>query len=128
MHAPVLHPTQHGVPSGETKEASLAGAGTLTLEMTALSALTGDDRFARAAERAVAALHSKQVAAPLTLRSWCCMQPQQCREIAVLPFITSPLVMLCNRGSAASRCTRLRRARFHSRPAPRVRAAAAVDG
>lgn len=35
-----------GVPEGETMEASLAGAGSLTLEFSVLSALTGDARFA----------------------------------------------------------------------------------
>lgn len=35
-----------GVPPGETVEASVAGAGSLTLEFSVLSALTGDGRFA----------------------------------------------------------------------------------
>ncbi|KAG5192690.1 hypothetical protein JKP88DRAFT_261708 [Tribonema minus] len=46
-----------GVPAGEIEEASLAGAGTLTLEMTALSALSGRQEYGQAAHRAVLALH-----------------------------------------------------------------------
>lgn len=45
-----------GVPSGETKVASLAGAGTLTLEFELLSRLTGDPSFGKAAKRATRAL------------------------------------------------------------------------
>ncbi|CAM9806758.1 unnamed protein product, partial [Discosporangium mesarthrocarpum] len=49
-----------GVPPGETSIASLAGAGSLTLEFTALSALTGDRRFAEAAEGAVKELYRRR--------------------------------------------------------------------
>lgn len=41
-----------GVPKGETTVASLAGAGTLTLEFELLSRLTGDDSFGKAAKMA----------------------------------------------------------------------------
>jgi mannosidase alpha-like ER degradation enhancer 2 len=46
----------HGVPQGETTIASLAGAGTLTLELETLSKLTGDPRFGKVAKRAMRAL------------------------------------------------------------------------
>lgn len=46
----------HGVPAGETEVSNLAGAGSLTLEFSALSALTGDWRFSFAAEGAVKAI------------------------------------------------------------------------
>jgi Glycosyl hydrolase family 47 len=46
----------NGVPSGETTVASLAGGGTLSLEMELLSRLTGDIRFGRAAKLAMRAL------------------------------------------------------------------------
>ena len=46
----------HGVPSGETTVASLAGGGTLSLEMELLSRLTGDLRFGRAAKLAIRGL------------------------------------------------------------------------
>ena len=45
-----------GVPTGETTIASLAGGGTLTLEMELLSRLTNDDRFGKAAKLATRAL------------------------------------------------------------------------
>jgi mannosidase alpha-like ER degradation enhancer 2 len=45
-----------GVPPEESKIASLAGAGTLSLEFTLLSRLTGDDSFGRAAKLATRAL------------------------------------------------------------------------
>jgi ER degradation enhancer, mannosidase alpha-like 2 len=38
-----------GVPVGESQYASLAGAGSLTMEFGMLSALTGNDSFAAAA-------------------------------------------------------------------------------
>lgn len=46
---------RHGVPVNETKVASLAGGGTLTLELGVLSALTGDAKYGRAAAKAAAA-------------------------------------------------------------------------
>jgi hypothetical protein len=46
----------HGVPRGETTIASLAGGGTLSLEMELLSRLTGDLRFGQAAKLAIRAL------------------------------------------------------------------------
>ncbi len=55
----------HGVPPGETTHANTAGAGTLTLEFGMLSRLTGDDRFALAADGAVAALYARR--SPLDL-------------------------------------------------------------
>lgn len=51
---------RHGVPAGEVKVASLAGAGTLVLEFGSLSALTGDRAFADAAFRAMHALHARR--------------------------------------------------------------------
>ncbi|ESL10372.1 mannosyl-oligosaccharide 1,2-alpha-mannosidase IB [Trypanosoma rangeli SC58] len=47
---------RHGVNKLETTIASTAGAGTFLLEMTALSGLTGDDRYERVARRASEAL------------------------------------------------------------------------
>ncbi|ORC89180.1 putative mannosyl-oligosaccharide 1,2-alpha-mannosidase IB [Trypanosoma theileri] len=47
---------RHGVSRTETPIASTAAAGTLLLEMTVLSALTGDDRYMRASRRASEAL------------------------------------------------------------------------
>lgn len=46
----------YGIPSGETPVASLAGGGTLTLEMELLSRLTGDSSFGKAAKLASRAL------------------------------------------------------------------------
>lgn len=46
----------HGIPKGETTVASLAGGGTLSLEMELLSRLTGDLRFGQAAKLAIRAL------------------------------------------------------------------------
>jgi len=46
----------HGVPKGETTVASLAGAGTLTLEFELLSRLTSDKSFGKAAKLATRAL------------------------------------------------------------------------
>ena len=46
----------HGIPQGETTIASLAGGGTLSLEMELLSRLTGDDSFGKAAKLATRAL------------------------------------------------------------------------
>jgi mannosidase alpha-like ER degradation enhancer 2 len=46
----------YGVPPGETPVASLAGGGTLSLEFTLLSRLTGDDRFEAVAKRATRGL------------------------------------------------------------------------
>ena len=45
----------HGVPKGETPIASLAGGGTLTLEMELLSRLTGNNEYGRAAKLATRA-------------------------------------------------------------------------
>ena len=45
-----------GVPKGETEIASLAGAGTLTLEFELLSRLTGDPAFGKAAKRSTRSL------------------------------------------------------------------------
>ena len=50
----------HGVPLGETTVASLAGGGTLTLEMELLSRLSGDDRFGKAAKLASRALFMRR--------------------------------------------------------------------
>lgn len=49
-----------GVPSGETEIASLAGAGTLTLEFELLSRLTGDPSFGLSAKRATRSLWLKR--------------------------------------------------------------------
>ncbi|EEC45766.1 mannosyl-oligosaccharide alpha-1,2-mannosidase, partial [Phaeodactylum tricornutum CCAP 1055/1] len=46
----------YGVPPGETPVASLAGGGTLSLEFTLLSRLTGDDRFEAVGKRATRGL------------------------------------------------------------------------
>jgi mannosidase alpha-like ER degradation enhancer 2 len=46
----------HGIPHGETTIASLAGGGTLTLEMELLSRLTEDESFGKAAKLATRAL------------------------------------------------------------------------
>ncbi|CAM9739383.1 unnamed protein product [Scytosiphon promiscuus] len=51
-----------GVPEGETTISSLAGAGSLTMEFSVLSALTGDGVFAEAAEGAVKALFNHRTA------------------------------------------------------------------
>jgi len=45
----------YGVPKGETTVASLAGGGTLTIEMELLSRLTGDESFGKAAKLATRA-------------------------------------------------------------------------
>lgn len=50
----------HGVPVGETPIASLAGAGTLTLEFELLSRLTGDSSFGKAAKRGTRSLWLKR--------------------------------------------------------------------
>ena len=46
----------YGIPEGETTIASLAGAGTLSIEMELLSRLTGDESFGKAAKLAIRAL------------------------------------------------------------------------
>lgn len=46
----------HGVPAGETKIASLAGAGSLSLEMEVLSRLTGDGVYGRVGRKSVEGL------------------------------------------------------------------------
>ncbi|CAM9824254.1 unnamed protein product, partial [Ectocarpus sp. 8 AP-2014] len=51
---------KRGVPKGETTISSLAGAGSLTVEFSVLSALTGDGVFAEAAEGAVKALFDRR--------------------------------------------------------------------
>eukprot|EP00752_Nemacystus_decipiens_P005748 g5200.t1 len=48
---------KRGVPLGETTVSSLAGAGSLSVEFSVLSALTGDGSFSEAAEGAVKALY-----------------------------------------------------------------------
>ncbi|CAM9934739.1 unnamed protein product, partial [Ectocarpus fasciculatus] len=54
---------KRGVPERETTISSLAGAGSLTVEFSVLSALTGDGVFAEAAEGAVKALFDRRSAA-----------------------------------------------------------------
>jgi hypothetical protein len=51
---------RHGVPRGETPVASLAGAGSLTLEFTLLSRLTGEPLFGASAQAAALALHARR--------------------------------------------------------------------
>ncbi|CAM9853566.1 unnamed protein product [Ascophyllum nodosum] len=51
---------ESGVPDGETPISSLAGAGSLTIEFSVLSALTGDGVFAEVAEGAVKALFDRR--------------------------------------------------------------------
>ncbi|GLE03772.1 hypothetical protein PINS_up012674 [Pythium insidiosum] len=51
---------RRGVPEGETPVASTAGAGSLSLEFTMLSVLTGDARYAAASRRAVRALFERR--------------------------------------------------------------------
>eukprot|EP00727_Mastigamoeba_balamuthi_P007976 m51a1_g38 hypothetical protein (558) ;mRNA; f:142077-143803 len=51
---------RHGVPPGETPVTSLAGAGTFALEFGALSRLTGDWAYERAARRAARALWARR--------------------------------------------------------------------
>eukprot|EP01065_Artemidia_motanka_P016044 TRINITY_DN19771_c0_g1_i1.p1 TRINITY_DN19771_c0_g1~~TRINITY_DN19771_c0_g1_i1.p1 ORF type:complete len:691 (+),score=215.59 TRINITY_DN19771_c0_g1_i1:55-2127(+) len=48
---------RHGVPPAETRVASVAGAGSLTIEFSVLSALTGEPSFAYAANYAVRRLY-----------------------------------------------------------------------
>eukprot|EP00557_Chaetoceros_sp_GSL56_P003274 CAMPEP_0176498846 /NCGR_PEP_ID=MMETSP0200_2-20121128/12573_1 /TAXON_ID=947934 /ORGANISM="Chaetoceros sp., Strain GSL56" /LENGTH=1279 /DNA_ID=CAMNT_0017897149 /DNA_START=211 /DNA_END=4050 /DNA_ORIENTATION=+ len=50
----------HGVPQGETTVASLAGGGTLTLEMELLSRLTKDEKFGKLARLSTRALFSRR--------------------------------------------------------------------
>ena len=50
----------YGVPAFETTVASLAGGGTLSLEMELLSRLSGDDRFGKAAKLASRALFMRR--------------------------------------------------------------------
>lgn len=50
----------HGVPKGETTIASLAGGGTLTLEMELLSRLTKDEKFGKLARLSARALFSRR--------------------------------------------------------------------
>ena len=51
---------RYGVPEGETEIASTAGAGSLLLELEALSVLSRDNRFGDAAFTAVQALYSRR--------------------------------------------------------------------
>ncbi|RLN10965.1 hypothetical protein BBO99_00004338 [Phytophthora kernoviae] len=51
---------RHGVPKGETPVASTAGAGSLSVEFTMLSVLTGDVKYATAARGAVRALFQRR--------------------------------------------------------------------
>ena len=50
----------YGVPPGETSVASLAGSGTLSIEMELLSRLTGDERFGQAGRLATRALWARR--------------------------------------------------------------------
>lgn len=50
----------HGVPKGETTVASLAGGGTLTLEMELLSRLSKDEKFGKLARLSARALFSRR--------------------------------------------------------------------
>lgn len=49
-----------GVPKGETKIASTAGAGSLLLEFQALSLLTGDPKYGQAAFRALEGIYARR--------------------------------------------------------------------
>ena len=49
---------QKGIPKGETPVASIAGAGSLSLELTVLSLLTGDGKYMRAGAHSSAAIYS----------------------------------------------------------------------
>lgn len=51
---------KHGVPKGETPIASTAGAGSLSVEFTMLSVLTGDAKYAAASRGAVRALFQRR--------------------------------------------------------------------
>lgn len=51
---------RYGVPKGETTVASTAGAGSLSMEFTMLSVLTGDPQYADAARGAVRALFQRR--------------------------------------------------------------------
>ncbi|KAI0366405.1 alpha-mannosidase [Pilatotrama ljubarskyi] len=51
---------RHGVPKGESVDTCTAGAGSLILEFGALSRLTGDDRFEKAAYKAFFALWNRR--------------------------------------------------------------------
>eukprot|EP01039_Chlorochromonas_danica_P003603 gene3603-3946_t len=51
---------RHGVPRGETKVASTAGAGSLLLEFHTLSLLTGEAKYSLAASRALQALFDRR--------------------------------------------------------------------
>ncbi|KAG6580370.1 ER degradation-enhancing alpha-mannosidase-like protein [Phytophthora cinnamomi] len=51
---------KHGVPKGETPIASTAGAGSLSIEFTMLSVLTGDPKYAAASRGAVRALFQRR--------------------------------------------------------------------
>ncbi|CAI5737485.1 unnamed protein product [Hyaloperonospora brassicae] len=51
---------KHGVPKGETPISSTAGAGSLSVEFTMLSVLTGDSKYAAASRGAVRALFQRR--------------------------------------------------------------------
>ncbi|KAH7488208.1 hypothetical protein KRP22_009152 [Phytophthora ramorum] len=51
---------KHGVPKGETPIASTAGAGSLSIEFTMLSVLTGEPKYAAASRGAVRALYQRR--------------------------------------------------------------------
>lgn len=51
---------RHGVPKGETKIASTAGAGTLLLEFEILSILTGEEKYGKAALVALEGIYSRK--------------------------------------------------------------------
>ncbi|WVN90106.1 uncharacterized protein L203_105341 [Cryptococcus depauperatus CBS 7841] len=52
---------RHGLMKGESVETCTAGAGTLILEFSLLSRLTGDDRYEKAAEKAFMALWNRRL-------------------------------------------------------------------
>ena len=60
-----------GIPKGETTIASLAGGGTLSLEMELLSRLTGDPRFGQAAKLSARALWMRRSAKDLLGKHLC---------------------------------------------------------
>ena len=51
---------RRGVPNGETVISSLAGAGSLSLEFSMLSELSGLPEFGQAAQSAALALHARR--------------------------------------------------------------------
>ena len=51
---------KYGIPPGETEVASTAGAGSLLIEFSALSDLTGNSKFRNAAFKAMLGLHNRR--------------------------------------------------------------------